>query len=276
MEDVGALDVVVGEGKDSLQGNWTTDLAVCTLAILLACIAWHHTKRKKGSTAVTPGLHFWYFAGTAWAFFFGMFAHHYFPNRAQDGVGQYEFYVFLVLGYFGTYLRVGFGLALPRAYQYAGACLGLAMITAMVCVLRTMEIVSTRTDDIPSGEVKEGREIAQLFDMAFAIAEVSFAIYEVVGLLHWFGRVKRAHRDCFAVFGMLFGVSSWLILYGVKLLYFKYRYDYDQELALRIFEYLQIGSLMMVFTMENGMINLRKWVTTPSVPSASRDPLMAA
>ena len=58
------------------------------------------------------------YGGTFIAHLFGGMAHRWFPNRALEVVGNYGFYVTMMIGYSGNCLRYGYGWDLGEVFEY--------------------------------------------------------------------------------------------------------------------------------------------------------------
>jgi len=269
MADIDAISVLEGEGVDTSEGGWATDAAVSCLAFVLIIVAYHHIKPLEGKY-YRSGVHFWFFIGTFWAFAWGASAHRWFGNRAADGVGQVMFYITMLLGYCGTYVRISLGLDLPVHFAFMGAFLFLMLFITGIGAMSTMETTSDMNDDVPSGEVKDGYQTAANFDFAFAFVEMLSAFYEIGAFIYWYLNVSI--RDRYALAATVLNVAGWSIVYGLGILSTLADFSYDTAFLQRCFHYSQLSLLVVLLAMEKELVDLRN-VNYMDIPDPEMDKL---
>ncbi|KAL7571903.1 hypothetical protein ACA910_006540 [Epithemia clementina (nom. ined.)] len=233
------------EGVDFSEGGWATDFAAALTAGLffISGLYFYYDSDNNSDKDKDDEdqKHFLFlYGGTFLAHLFGGLAHRWFPNRAQEGVGHYGFYLTMMVGYSGNCLRYGYGWNLGWEWEVIALVNIGYLVVAGLVVMIFMTPTNLKVDHVPQ---EEGQPIFWA-DRLFGLGEAVCSVLEVVASIYFIVKFDDDDNDVprtgFLWAAVVANWVGWFAVYFFALLYVLYQYDYDPSLMQRIFHYCMI------------------------------------
>lgn len=192
------------EGINTSIMGWSSNFFLAINLFLLSTELTKNTKIK---------LYFWNIAA---AYFFGGITHKYYGNRAQDGVGQKNAYIFMTIGY--LLMTIGhFIISNNNIIKLIIIITQIIQISLACVTIYYMKKVQTITDNKESSDDMTQKEKKAIqFDYYYGAFEIALVIlYSIVVFNYSYSNYKESTNIFIFCF---FNIIGYGLVYGTEIL----------------------------------------------------------